>query len=71
LTLKQKTTKKLKISQQKEYMRQILLALKELYDKKIAHRDLKPENLLVASNLNIKIIDFGIAREIRSKPPYT
>lgn len=34
------------------------------------HRDLKPENLLV-NNDQIKIADFGLAREIRSRPPYT
>ena len=34
------------------------------------HRDLKPENLLVQEDL-VKIADFGLAREIRSKPPYT
>ncbi len=34
------------------------------------HRDLKPENLLVNID-KIKIADFGLAREIRSIPPYT
>ena len=34
------------------------------------HRDLKPENLLVGDE-KIKIADFGLAREIRSIPPYT
>lgn len=34
------------------------------------HRDLKPENILHQSGV-VKIIDFGLAREIRSRPPYT
>ena len=34
------------------------------------HRDLKPENLLVKGE-TVKIADFGLAREIRSRPPFT
>ena len=34
------------------------------------HRDLKPENLLVKGD-SVKIADFGLAREIRSRPPFT
>jgi serine/threonine protein kinase len=34
------------------------------------HRDLKPENMLVNGE-KVKIADFGLAREIRSLPPYT
>ena len=35
------------------------------------HRDIKPENLLCMGPELIKIADFGLAREIRSRPPYT
>ena len=34
------------------------------------HRDLKPENLLVKGDM-VKVADFGLAREIRSRPPFT
>eukprot|EP01050_Picozoa_sp_SAG11_P018561 SAG11_NODE_2824_length_2938_cov_2.288834_2_plen_55_part_00 len=34
------------------------------------HRDIKPENILVTRD-TIKVADFGLAREIRSRPPYT
>ncbi len=34
------------------------------------HRDLKPENILLDGD-ETKIADFGLARQIRSRPPYT
>ena len=33
------------------------------------HRDMKPENLLTMGPDLVKIADFGLAREIRSRPP--
>eukprot|EP00731_Ephydatia_muelleri_P031832 Em0023g339a len=35
------------------------------------HRDIKPENLLCSGPEKVKIADFGLARETRSRPPYT
>ena len=35
-----------------------------------ARSDLKPENLLVSGDV-VKLADMGLAREIRSRPPYT
>lgn len=35
------------------------------------HRDMKPENILLTKDNKVKIADFGLAREIRSSPPYT
>lgn len=34
------------------------------------HRDMKPENILLSNNI-VKLCDFGLAREIRSAPPFT
>lgn len=35
------------------------------------HRDMKPENLLINNKNVLKLADFGLAREIRSSPPFT
>ncbi|EDQ84873.1 uncharacterized protein MONBRDRAFT_29859 [Monosiga brevicollis MX1] len=44
-----------------------------MYDlmKGFFHRDLKPENILCNGPELVKIADMGLAREIRSRPPYT
>ena len=49
---------------------QILLGLAYLHKIGYFHRDMKPENLLLTRDA-LKIADFGLAREIRSRPPYT
>ena len=43
-------------------MYQILRGLKYVHSAGIYHRDLKPRNLLVNSNCDLKICDFGLAR---------
>mmetsp|Transcript_22444 Transcript_22444/g.30038 ORF Transcript_22444/g.30038 Transcript_22444/m.30038 type:complete len:128 (+) Transcript_22444:252-635(+) len=35
------------------------------------HRDLKPENFLINHDQVVKLADFGLAKEIRSRPPHT
>ena len=44
------------------FLYQILRGLKYLHSARVIHRDLKPRNLLVNSNCDLKICDFGLAR---------
>ncbi|XP_071965164.1 serine/threonine-protein kinase MAK-like [Antedon mediterranea] len=50
---------------------QILQGLAFIHKHGFFHRDMKPENLLCTGPELVKIADFGLVREIRSRPPYT
>uniref|UniRef100_A0A8D0H3W1 non-specific serine/threonine protein kinase n=1 Tax=Sphenodon punctatus TaxID=8508 RepID=A0A8D0H3W1_SPHPU len=52
-------------------MFQILQGLAFIHKHGFFHRDMKPENLLCMGPELVKIADFGLARELRSQPPYT
>lgn len=51
-------------------MCQTLLGVQAIHKGGFMHRDLKPENLLTKGDL-VKVADFGLAKEIRSRPPFT
>eukprot|EP01083_Nonionella_stella_P178165 628661_1 len=64
----------------KKIMYQCLNALAFMHKVGFFHRDIKPENILVSRLSNnhkdgddilCKVADFGLAREIRSQPPFT
>jgi len=46
----------------KLFLYQILRGIKYMHSARVIHRDLKPRNLLVNSNCDLKICDFGLAR---------
>jgi len=62
-----KSQGKLSVSSAMFYTAQIVLLLQYLHSKSIVYRDLKPENLLLASNGYLRLIDFGLAKFIKSR----
>jgi len=47
-----------------------LTALAFMHKHGFFHRDIKPENMLIKGDV-LKLADFGLAREIRARPPFT
>ena len=68
--MKDQEPNKLSEEQIRDIMYQTLLGLSFMHKYGFFHRDMKPENLLL-NGKKVKIADFGLAREIRSVPPYT
>jgi len=52
------------------FIYQILRGLKAIHSAHVIHRDLKPSNLLLNSNCDLKICDFGLARGVKEEQDY-
>lgn len=50
------------------FLYQALRGLKYIHSANVIHRDLKPSNLLLNSNCDLKICDFGLARGVGDGP---
>ena len=55
----------------KNIIRQMCIGIKEIHNKKTIHRDLKPENIFMNENMEIKIGDFGISKQLNSYKTHT
>ena len=56
----------LPVAQGCDWLRQVAAGLQQAHDHHLIHRDLKPSNLLRNEKNQIKIVDFGLAREFHS-----
>mmetsp|Transcript_157957 Transcript_157957/g.278863 ORF Transcript_157957/g.278863 Transcript_157957/m.278863 type:complete len:491 (-) Transcript_157957:50-1522(-) len=63
-------TKALPPNKVRNIMFQTIQALHFVHKNGYFHRDMKPENLLIKGDV-VKLADFGLAREIRARPPFT
>ena len=63
-TLRERLTSQLPVRKAIDIAIQIARGLSAAHDKNIVHRDLKPENVFLTKDGQVKILDFGLARQI-------
>jgi len=61
--------KPMKIKDSLSIAAQITETLSAAYEQGVIHRDLKPGNIKITPGGNIKILDFGLAKPVRSEAP--
>ena len=57
----------LSIEQRRKILKGILEGLVHMHEQYIVHRDIKPANIMIQEDGAVKIVDLGLATDIREK----
>lgn len=57
------------VEQACDWTRQAAAGLQHAHERGMAHRDIKPQNLMIASDGQLKILDFGLSRLVSDHSP--
>jgi hypothetical protein len=68
-TLKQLLEKNITPLDKEAFFLQLVSVISYAHKHKIIHRDIKPENIIINKNGQVKLLDFGIARDLSWQPP--
>ena len=58
--------RKMPVDDAVKIVKQLAAAIDYAHRQSILHRDIKPENVIITANEQVKLLDFGLASEIRS-----
>jgi len=62
---------KLEINEIANFLKQMTNALGYVHDQGYVHRDIKPSNFMITNEGKVKLLDFGIAKDMRGNMEYT
>ena len=62
---------KLELNEIANFLKQMTNALGYVHDQGYVHRDIKPSNFMITNEGKVKLLDFGIAKDMRGNMEYT